>query len=161
MSPGDDGGGVTNQSGAHEFTSSKDVGRRTRVVIADDFPEVLDAVERRLNSEYEIVGRASDGLALVDCICKLQPDILITDISMPELTGIEALRRLRSMGIRTPAVILSIHEDEELAKEAVLQGASGFVLKSQLEDDLQIAIREALAGRTFISERLRRRMPDY
>jgi DNA-binding NarL/FixJ family response regulator len=152
---------VTNQSGPHESPSSKDVGRRVRVVIADDFPEVLDAVERKLNSEYEIVGRAGDGLALLDSVCKLQPDILITDISMPELTGIEALRRLRSMGIRTPAVILSIHEDEELAREALLQGASGFVLKSQLEDDLQIAIREALAGRTFISERLRRRMPDY
>jgi DNA-binding NarL/FixJ family response regulator len=127
-------------------------------VIADDFAEVLDAVERRL-SDCEIVGRASDGLALVESICKLKPDIFVTDISMPGLTGIEALGRLRSMGINTPAVILSVREDEELAKQALLQGASAYVLKSRLDDDLQIAVREALAGRTFISERLRRKTP--
>jgi DNA-binding NarL/FixJ family response regulator len=132
-----------------------------RVVIADDFPEALDAVERRLDPIYEIVGRVSDGLALIERIGKLLPDIFITDISMPGMTGIEALRRLRSLGIDTPALILSVHEDEDLAKEALLQGASGFVLKSRLEDDLQTAIEEALAGRTFISERLRRRLPDY
>jgi DNA-binding NarL/FixJ family response regulator len=132
-----------------------------RVVIADDFPEALDAVERRLDPIYEIVGRVSDGLALIESIGKLLPDIFITDISMPGMTGIEALRRLRSLGIDTPALILSVHEDEDLAKEALLQGASGFVLKSRLEDDLQTAIEEALAGRTFISERLRRRLPDY
>src|SRR5205823_6399197 len=117
-----------------------------------DFPEALDAVERRLDPIYEIVGRVSDGLALIESIGKLLPDIFITDISMPGMTGIEALRRLRSLGITTPALILSVHEDEDLSKEALLQGASGFVLKSRLEDDLQTAIEEALAGRTFISE---------
>jgi DNA-binding NarL/FixJ family response regulator len=155
------GGAVTSSSGAHNPSSSRGVGRRVRVVIADDFPEVLDAVERRLEPKYEIVGRVSDGLALVESVGRLQPDILITDISMPGLTGIEALRRLRSLGINIPAVILSVHEDQELAKEAFLQGASGFVLKSRLEDDLQTAIEEALAGRTFISERLRRKLPGY
>lgn len=144
----------------HESPLLKEEGRRVRIVIADDFPEVLDVIERRLNSKYEIVARVSDGLALVETICKLQPDIFITDISMPGLTGIEVLHRLRSLGMKTPAVILTVHEDEELAKEALFQGASGFVLKSLLEDDLEIAVREALAGRTFISERLRRRMPD-
>jgi DNA-binding NarL/FixJ family response regulator len=152
---------VINSSGAHNPSSSRAAGRRVRVVIADDFPEALDAVERRLDPIYEIVGRVSDGLALIERIGKLLPDIFITDISMPGMTGIEALRRLRSLGIDTPALILSVHEDEDLAKEALLQGASGFVLKSRLEDDLQTAIEEALAGRTFISERLRRRLPDY
>jgi len=157
---GEYGGPVSNQRGGEESPSSKQLQRRVRAVIADDFAEVLDAVERRLKSECEIVGRASDGLALVERICQLQPDIFVTDISMPGLTGIEALHRLRSMGINTPAVILSVHEDEELAKEALSQGASGYVLKSRIDDDLLIAVREALAGRTFISERLRRKLPD-
>jgi len=149
---------VRNQRGSNESPSFKQGARRVRAVIADDFAEVLDAVERRL-SDCEIVGRASDGLALVESICKLKPDIFVTDISMPGLTGIEALVRLRSMGINTPAVILSVREDEELAKQALLQGASAYVLKSRLDDDLPIAVREALAGRTFISERLRRKTP--
>ena len=149
---------MRNQRGSNESPSFKQGARRVRAVIADDFAEVLDAVERRL-SDCEIVGRASDGLALVESICKLKPDIFVTDISMPGLTGIEALVRLRSMGINTPAVILSVREDEELAKQALLQGASAYVLKSRLDDDLPIAVREALAGRTFISERLRRKTP--
>jgi len=149
---------VSKQRGSDESPSLKQGPRRVRAVIADDFAEVLDAVERRL-SDCEIVGRASDGLALVENICKLKPDIFVTDISMPGLTGLEALGRLRSMGIDTPAVILSVREDEELAKQALLQGASAYVLKSRLDDDLQIAVREALAGRTFISERLRRKTP--
>jgi DNA-binding NarL/FixJ family response regulator len=122
--------------------------------------EVIDVVEQRLNSEYEIVGRANDGVALVEGVCELRPDILITDISMPRLTGIEALRKLRDLGVKTPTVILSVHEDEELAREALLRGALGFVLKSRLQDDLLVAVQEALAGRTFISERLRKRMPE-
>jgi DNA-binding NarL/FixJ family response regulator len=63
--------------------------------------------------------------------------------------------------VKTPTVILSVHEDEELAREALLQGALGFVLKSRLQEDLPLAIREALAGRTFVSERLRKRMPEF
>jgi DNA-binding NarL/FixJ family response regulator len=151
---------VTEVRGKHEPCSSEHVSRRIRVFVADDVSEVIDVVEQRLNSEYEIVGRANDGVALVEGVCELRPDILITDISMPRLTGIEALRKLRDLGVKTPTVILSVHEDEELAREALLRGALGFVLKSRLQDDLLVAVQEALAGRTFISERLRKRMPE-
>ena len=151
---------MTEVRGKHEPCSSEHVSRRIRVFVADDVSEVIDVVEQRLNSEYEIVGRANDGVALVEGVCELQPDILITDISMPRLTGIEALRKLRDLGVKTPTVILSVHEDEELAREALLRGALGFVLKSRLQDDLLVAVQEALAGRTFISERLRKRMPE-
>jgi DNA-binding NarL/FixJ family response regulator len=151
---------VTEVRGKHEPCSSEHVSRRIRVFVADDVSEVIDVVEQRLNSEYEIVGRANDGVGLVEGVCELRPDILITDISMPRLTGIEALRKLRDLGVKTPTVILSVHEDEELAREALLRGALGFVLKSRLQDDLLVAVQEALAGRTFISERLRKRMPE-
>ena len=151
---------MTEVRGKHEPCSSEHVSRRIRVFVADDVSEVIDVVEQRLNSEYEIVGRANDGVGLVEGVCELRPDILITDISMPRLTGIEALRKLRDLGVKTPTVILSVHEDEELAREALLRGALGFVLKSRLQDDLLVAVQEALAGRTFISERLRKRMPE-
>lgn len=117
---------------------------------------MLYAVEQRLAPEYEIVGKASDGLALVECVRRLRPNLLVTDISMPKLTGIEALRRLRQLGLETPAIILTVHEDEELLNEALSLGAHGFVIKLQMETDLRLAVQEVLAGRTFVSKRLRR-----
>jgi len=131
---------------------------RIRIVIADDFPAMLDAVEQRLAPDYEIVGKVPDGLALVECTCRLQPDLLVIDISMPKLSGIDALRQLRSLGVQTPAIILTNHDDEDLAKEALSLNAQGFVLKSRLESDLCDAVAEAVAGRIFISETLRRKL---
>ncbi len=128
---------------------------RIRIVVADDLPEMLEAVEQRLAPEYEIVGKASDGLALVECVTKMRPDLLVTDISMPKLSGLEALRRLRQLGVETPAVVLTIHDDEELFNEAFSLGAHGFVIKPQLETDLRVAVREVLAGRSFVSKRLK------
>jgi CheY-like chemotaxis protein len=71
-----------------------------RLVVADDFPEIIDAVERCLAPECEIVGRVSDGIALVEAVCQLKPDLLVTDVSMPNLNGIKALRRLATWGFK-------------------------------------------------------------
>lgn len=131
---------------------------RIRIVIADDFPEMLDTVEQRLAPDYEIVGKVPDGLALVECTGRLQPDLLVIDISMPKLNGIDALRQLRSMGVQTPAIILTNHDDEDLAKEALSVNAQGFVLKSRLGSDLRMAVGEVLAGRIFISETVRKKL---
>jgi DNA-binding NarL/FixJ family response regulator len=149
---------LTDSVAKDELCTSERRARRIRIVIADDLPEMLDVIEQRLAAEYVIVGRATDGFVLVESVCSLQPDVVVTDISMPRLSGIEALRRLRSLGVRTPTVILTIHEDEDLAREALRLGALGFVLKSRLEDDLRVAIAEALAGRRFVSERLRQKL---
>jgi DNA-binding NarL/FixJ family response regulator len=149
---------LTDSGARDELSSSANHFKHIRIVIADDLPEMLAVIEQRLAAEYVIVGKATNGLALVESVCSLQPDVLVTDISMPRLTGIEALRRLRKLGVKTPAVILTIHEDEDLAREALRLGALGFVLKSRLEDDLRKAIDEALAGRTFLSERLRQKL---
>lgn len=127
-----------------------------RVLIADDTPSMLDAVEEQLASDYIIVGKVTDGIALVAYARDLDPDILVTDISMPKLTGIEALRQLRNFNVKTPVVILTVCDDEEVVKEALSLGARGFVLKCRLTTDLQLAICEVLAGRTFVSEGIRK-----
>jgi DNA-binding NarL/FixJ family response regulator/quercetin dioxygenase-like cupin family protein len=132
--------------------------RRRHIVIADDFPEMLETVERRLAPQFEIVGKVADGLALIECACRLQPDLLLIDVSMPKLNGIEALRRLRSLGVQIPAIILTNHDDEDVATEALSAGSQGFVVKSHLGTDLSLAIAEVLAGRTFISRALREKL---
>lgn len=132
--------------------------KQIRVVIADDVPEMLDAVAKRLSPDYEVVGRVSDGAALVECVLKLTPDLIVTDISMPKLTGIEALSCLRQLGIQIPAVILTVHEDEDLVKDALSLGVQGFVLKRRLVSDLPLAAHEALNGRTFVSDAIHKRV---
>lgn len=121
-----------------------------RVVIADDVPAIMDAVAERLLPDFLVVGRAGDGAALIESVLNLKPDLIVTDVSMPKLTGIEALRRLGQLGVRTPAIILTVHEDEDLIREALSLGALGFVLKRRLVSDLLLAVHEALNGREFI-----------
>jgi DNA-binding NarL/FixJ family response regulator len=133
---------------AHDYRAIE----RIRVIVADDFPEMFDAVEKCLTPDCEITEKVSDGVALVESACRLQADLLVTDISMPRLNGIEALRQLRGMSLQTPAIVLTINDDEELAKEAFLAGAQAFVLKSQMGSDLRLAVRAVLAGRTYTSE---------
>ena len=133
--------------------------RRVCVVIADDLPEMLDAIENQLKAHCQVVARAADGVELVDYVRKHKPELLITDISMPRTTGIDALRRLRSMGIKTPAVIVTVHEDEELVRAGLEQGALGFVLKSRLAEELLFAVQAALKGKVFVSERLKKTGP--
>ena len=129
------------------------------VVIADDLPEMLDAIQNQLKAHCQVVARAADGVELVDYVRKHNPELLITDISMPRMTGIDALRRLRSMGIKTPAVIVTVHEDEELVGAGLEQGALGFVLKSRLAEELLFAVQAALKGKVFVSERLKKTGP--
>ena len=130
--------------------------QRKRIVVADDFPEMLDTVERHLAPDHEIVGMVADGLALVECVLRLQPDLMVIDVSMPKLNGVDALGRLRSLGVRTPAIILTNHDDEDLATRVLSAGSQGFVIKSQLGHDLRLAVADVLAGRVFVSKALGR-----
>ena len=131
--------------------------KQIRVVVADDVPEMVDAVAKRLAPGCAVIGSVSDGAALVECALKLAPDLLVTDVSMPKLTGIEALRRLRDLGVQIPAIILTVHEDEELLKEALSLGARGFVLKRELVRDLPLAVHEVMGGGAFVSVAVRRK----
>lgn len=131
--------------------------RSVCVVIADDLPEMLDAIQKQLKDCCRVVARAADGIELVDYVRKHQPALLITDISMPRMTGIDALRHLRSIGVQTPAVIVTVHEDEELVRAGLAEGALGFVLKSRLETELLPAVQAALKGKVFVSPRLQKK----
>jgi DNA-binding NarL/FixJ family response regulator len=128
--------------------------QKTRLLLVDDHAIVLDGLTRLLEPEFEVVGKAVDGRAMLQMATALKPDIIISDISMPLLNGIEAMRQLRERGSRAKIVFLSMHADVELASEALRAGASGYVLKHSAADTLGRAIREALAGRVYVSPRI-------
>ena len=114
-------------------------------------PEILALCSEILQPHYEIVGTAPDGESAIAAFETTTPDAVVLDISMPKLDGIKVARRLRSSG--TPAAIVFLSGDVELMMEALEAGGSGFVLKRLIGSDLHIALREALAGRTFLSSR--------
>src|SRR5271166_367915 len=124
---------------------------RPRILLADDHQLVLERVTVLLQSTFEVVGVAHDGLEMVDEAIRLSPDIIVADISMPKLDGIEAAHRLREMGAKAPIVFLTIHKGPEFVEACLAEGALGFVVKSQMKADLIPAIDAALAGRCFVS----------
>jgi DNA-binding NarL/FixJ family response regulator len=124
---------------------------RPRILLADDHQLVLERVTVLLQSTFEVVGVAHDGLEMVDEAIRLSPDAIVTDISMPELDGIQGVRRLREMGAEAPIVFLTVHESPEFVEACLAEGALGFVLKTRMKADLIPAIHAALAGRRFVS----------
>ena len=124
---------------------------RIRVLLADDLEVFVRVVARLLESEFEVVKTVRDGQALVDEATRLDPDVLIVDISMPVLNGIEAVQQLHSAGSRAKIVFLTVHEDAHYVRAALAAGGRGYVLKSRLGIDLLPAIKEVLAGQIFIS----------
>jgi DNA-binding NarL/FixJ family response regulator len=126
---------------------------RMRVLLADDHPLLLERVTVLLQSTFEVVGVARDGLEMVDKAMRLSPDIIVADISMPELDGIQAAHRLQQMGAKVPIVFLTIHESPQFVEACLAEGALGFVLKSQMRADLIPAINAALSGQCFVSSR--------
>ena len=122
-----------------------------RVLLADDHAIVLEGLRRVLEPEFEIVGEASDGRALVAAAWSLAPDIIVTDISMPLLNGIEAVRQIRKHNRRVKIVFLSMHPDVTYVAEALRAGGSAYVLKSSAGAKLLEAIREALSGRIYVT----------
>jgi len=125
-----------------------------RIVLADDHEIVLDGLRRILEPEFEIVARVADGRALVAEIERLKPDVVVADISMPLLNGLDALRQCQSAHSRTRFVFLTASPDVALATQAFRLGASGYVLKHAAAEELVVAMREALAGRTYITPRI-------
>jgi DNA-binding NarL/FixJ family response regulator len=133
---------------------------RSRVLIADDHPVILERVSQVLGAEYEIVGTVSDGLAAVDAAVLLQPDVLILDISMPILTGLEAAARLSDGGCVPRIVFLSVHEDPEYLEAARSVGAYGYVLKRMITADLLLAVRHVLNGEQAFPATVRLAAPE-
>ena len=121
------------------------------ILLADDHPSFPKLVENLLTPSFEVVGIVSNGESLVAASMKLNPDIIITDISMPTLSGIEAADRLRKLGSRAKVIFLTVHSDSDFVRAGLATGAFGYVVKPRVATDLLTAIREVLGGRVFIS----------
>ena len=128
-----------------------DDGGRFRVVLADDHREMLQRVTALLGTEFTVVAAVGDGETLVQAEADLLPDVLVIDITMPGINGLEAAALVRQRGSRVPIVFLSIHEEPEFVLAARQAGALGYVSKVRLASDLIPAVRAALAGRRFVS----------
>jgi len=125
--------------------------RKTTILLADDHREFSATVAGMLRNDFEIVGTVNDGEQLVKASMKLVPDVVIVDISMPVLNGIEAAEQLSRLGNTAKVIFLTIHADADFVRACLDAGAAGYVVKSQVAMDLVPAIRQALAGKIFVS----------
>ena len=123
---------------------------RSRVLLADDHIHFLESVRRLLAAPFDIVAVAADGRQALDMARRLRPDVVVLDVSMPNLDGFQTLEQLRRDGLETRVVFLTMHEDDEFVAAAINVGANGYVLKSRIHADLISAIDHALAGRMFV-----------
>jgi DNA-binding NarL/FixJ family response regulator len=125
------------------------------VLLADDQPPMLAHIVLLLGKTYDIVGTVGDGLCLLESAARLDPDVIVSDITMPGIDGFGAVRSLKRAGCRSRFVFLTVHEDPDFAREAMSLGADAYVLKARMASDLLTAVREALAGRKFVSPTVR------
>lgn len=125
--------------------------KRPRVLLADDHALLLDAFRRSLEPRFNVVGTVTDGTALVAEARRLEPDLVVLDVSMPGIDGLEAARRLRGEVPAARVVFLTVHDEPEMAAEAFRLGAFGYVLKTAALSELVAALRAALAGRRHLS----------
>src|SRR5262249_23127707 len=126
-------------------------GQRPTVLLADDHAIVVEGLVSLLQREFSLVGTVPDGSHLIDAARRLQPDVIVADMAMPGLSGIEALRRLKLEGNPAKVIILTMHADAQLAAEALRAGASGFVVKHAAGKELIEAIHAALRGGSYVT----------
>ncbi len=126
------------------------------VVLADDHNIVRQGLRKLLEvqSDVRVVGEAADGAEAAHLVGRLQPDVLVVDIMMGGMNGIEVIRRVRELSPKTRVVVLSMHDDEEFVVDALRAGARAYVLKDSIADDLLHATREAVLGRRYLSPQL-------
>ena len=139
--------------------SAAPVGRSTRrstVLLADDHVVVREGLAKLLTEhDFEVVGAVGDGHQLIDAAMRLRPDVIVTDISMPPgLSGLDVLARLKAERVESKVIVLTMHDDAELATRAVRAGASGFLLKHSAGEELVNAIHQALQGRVYLTPAL-------
>lgn len=133
---------------------------RTRIVLADNNGAMLDELCRELEEEFEIVATATNGKDVVDAVLRLDPDIVVLDISMPIVNGLQASLNIRESNPRSKILFLTIHESDEYVSAAFSAGATGYVTKRRLASDLLPAIREVSRGNVFVSPSLHKADPQ-
>ena len=124
------------------------------VIIVDDHQVVAEGLVHLLSGRYEIVDRITDGSEVLAAATRLLPNVIIVDISMPHVSGLEAIRQLRKGGIPSKVIVLTMHADANLAVEALSCGASGFVLKESSGNELLMAMQVVLDGGTYLDSGL-------
>lgn len=130
--------------------------RRPRILLADDHPVVLACLRMLLEREHEVVATVTDGRELLAAAMSSRPDLVITDIEMPGLDGIEATRRLQAVLPGVKVLILSIHAEASCVQGAFAAGARGYLLKTSAAEEIQCAVREVLADRFYVSPQVAR-----
>jgi DNA-binding NarL/FixJ family response regulator len=137
------------------------VTRRHTVMLADDHKIVTDGLSRILTEAgFEVVGAVQDGQRLIDTATRLRPDVIITDLSMPGLTGLDVLARLKTERLESKVIVLTMYHDVDLATDAIRAGASGFLLKESAGDELVSAVRHALDGNVYITPTVTREVME-
>jgi len=124
---------------------------RPRLFLADDHDEILQAEAEMLQPHFDIIGVAHDGVSLVADVERLHPDVVVLDIMMPRMNGIEALRRLINQGCEAKFVFLTIHSEEEFVNVCMSEGARGYVWKARMKAHLIPAVYSALKGEAYVS----------
>jgi DNA-binding NarL/FixJ family response regulator len=124
---------------------------RPRILMADDHQMLLDAFKVMLEPDFDIVGSVTDGRALLEEFARLHPDVVVIDVAMPLLNGLDAGRQLKAQRRSVKLIFLTMNPDPDLAGEALRLGASGYVLKSSAAQELKQAIQEAMRGRSYIT----------
>jgi DNA-binding NarL/FixJ family response regulator len=124
---------------------------KTKVLLADDHAIVTEGLEALLKDTFDLVGVVHDGFALLDAVDSLAPDVIVTDISMPQLNGIDAIRQIKARRSDAKIVVLSMHRDTQLVVDALRAGALGYVLKVSPGEELIQAITQVGQGRAFVT----------
>jgi DNA-binding NarL/FixJ family response regulator len=124
---------------------------KTKVLLADDHTIVAEGLRSLLEGEFELVGAVNDGRSLLEAARNLNPEVIVADISMPLLNGLDAARQLRRDGVTSKIVFLTMHADVQLAAEAFRAGGSGYLVKQSAAEELITAIHEVVKGRAYIS----------
>jgi DNA-binding NarL/FixJ family response regulator len=134
--------------------------KRTTILLADDHAMFSAALQKLLEPEYEVIGRVEDGRSLVKTALDLKPDLVLVDVGMPLLNGLDAGRELKKLVPRIKIIFLTMNPDPVLANEALRIGASGYLLKSSEGDELLQAVQNALRGLSYVTLQIRQAMEE-
>jgi DNA-binding NarL/FixJ family response regulator len=134
---------------------------RSRILIADDHTLVADLCRKLLEMEFHVIGSVRDGRALVQTAVDLRPDVIVLDIAMPILNGLDAGQQVKEILPAVKLVFLTMNPDPEVAAEAFRRGASGYLLKTSAAEEMVLAVRKVLRGMSYISPLLSRETVDY
>lgn len=129
---------------------------RFRIVLADDHEDLREAIQALLTPEFEIVNSVSNGLDLIGAVRDWKPDVVVSDIQMPGISGIEACRRIIQEGLCSATIVLTMYDEPQLVREALLAGIRGYVSKVDAGEELIPALRSVLRGSTYFSRGVRK-----